>query len=369
MSTLLLAIVFTLGVSGFCSLLEAFILSITSAEIEELKHQRPRIGALLARFKSDITGTSSAILTLNTIANTAGALWIGAEAAKHFPGYVAWVSAMMVLAILFGAEILPKNLGVVYRKALRQYLVHPLLLVRITMWPLSFMAMHSVRLVLKDEEPGDEEKDREIILLAEKSANEGSLTTSERDMISNALSLDNVYVRDIMTPRTVVTALEDTSTVGSVCKDFKNIPFARLPVYRENVDDIIGLVRRRDLLQLYAEDKDETPVQEILSEVPFLPETATALNALQLFLQRHMQFAVVVDEYGSTAGVITMEDVVEHLLGREIYEDSDIAVDMRELARKRARAATLEAGDSNKPSAAPASRRDSGGSSDITSRG
>lgn len=349
MVALIVAIALTLGVSAFCSLLEAFILSTSVSEVESLKRRHPHLGAMLERFKTGIDETSAAILTLNTVANTLGASIVGVLAGHEFDGTpnqrlaLGLVTGGMVVGILFFSEIIPKNIGVAYRKELQIYLVHPIWLVRFCMWPFSTIAKYTIRLMLPKEETADtddnSEEEEEIILLAEKRAQEGALTTSERDMISNALSLDDVHVSDLMTPRTVVTFLDESLTVGEVSAGFKVIPFARMPVYRESIDDVVGLVRRREIMQAYAEDHDNLTIGELMTDIPFVPETATALDALQLFLLKHQQLALVVDEFGSTAGVITMEDIVEHLLGREIYEDTDLAIDMRELARRRARRA------------------------------
>jgi CBS domain containing-hemolysin-like protein len=337
MTTLILAIVFTLGISAICSLLEAFILSTTIAEIQSLKKARPRMGDHLEQFKTGIDETSSAILILNTIANTAGATIVGALAARQLDSTtLGFLMGGMVFGILFFSEIVPKNLGVAYRKPLQAYLVYLLLLVRILMKPFSLLAKQLLRVIVPREEPTEEEQEEEIRLLAERSAQSGALSDDERDLISNALSLDDVSVESIMTPRTVVTFLKCSLTVGEICRDLKNIPFARLPVYGESIDDIVGIVRRRDILEANSEGKAELSMKELKSDALFIPETASGLQALQQFMKKHQQIALVVDEYGSTAGVITMEDIVEHLLGDEIYEESDIAVDMRELAKKRA---------------------------------
>ncbi len=338
MSALIIAIVLTLSVSGFCSLLEAFFLSATTAEIENLKIAFPRRGSLLEHFKKELELTNSAILTLNTIANTMGAALVGALALKYYPAWVAGITGGLVLGILFLSEILPKNMGVLYRKSLGKHLVYPLYVVRFTMYPFSYLAMHSIRLMVRGRMSAqDTDQEKEILLLADKSARDGSLTTSERDMISNALTLDDVHIGEIMTPRTVVTALDSDRTVGDVMHEYTVIPFARMPLYEGNVDKIVGQVRRRDLLRAFGEDRHDQLVEDLKVEILFIPDSAVASDALQLFLQRHQQMAVVVDEFGSTVGVVTMEDVIEHILGREIYEDSDIAVDMRELARRQAR--------------------------------
>jgi CBS domain containing-hemolysin-like protein len=173
----------------------------------------------------------------------------------------------------------------------------------------------------------------EIVLLAERGAQEGTLSTSESDIIANALTLGNVRVSEIMTPRTVVAALSRSSSVAEVFQEHPTLTFGRLPVFGKNMDDIVGVVRSRDLLKAKAHDQDAGLVEQFMQEASFIPETATVGNALQLSLKTHNKLLVVVDEFGATAGVVTMEDVIEHLLGREIFDKDDIAVDMRELAR------------------------------------
>lgn len=329
-----LAVLFTLTVSGLCSLLEAMILSTTTAEIEGLKQRSPKAGKRLEHFRTDIEETSSAILGLNTIANTAGASVSGALATTALgEENFALFSAGLVIAILIFSEVIPKNVGVLYRPAIQPLLVHPLHWIRTLMTPMSYLCKASVWLVVRKRPQSQEDPDEEILLLTEKSAKEGDLSESERRMITNALRLDSIPVRSIMTPRTVMTALEAESPVEEVVRKFPNIPFARLPVYRENIDEIVGVVRRRDLLARLAEQQGETRVGELMTDTVFIPETAHAADALQSFLQNHQQLGIVVDEYGSVTGVLTMEDVMESILGQEIFEHDDVAVDMRELAR------------------------------------
>lgn len=335
MNEFVLAIALTLGISAFCSLLEALILSTTSAEIEGLKQSHPWRGALLERYKFQIEETTSAILTMNTIANTAGAAWIG-SLAEGLAMKVALVSGILVFSILIFSEVLPKNIGVAYRRKLQPWSVYAFGVVRILMMPASFFLKHLVSTIVKLEVPTEKEQEEEIKLLAEKSAAMGALSSNESELIKNVLSLDDSRIEEIMTPRTVTMFLSADLTVEEVCSRSKNIAFARIPVYSDGLDDIVGLVRRRDILQAYSEDKEALTMRELMNEIIYLPETASAHDALEQFLKKHQQFAVVVDEYGSTVGVLTMEDIVEHLLGDEIYEASDVAVDMRELAKKRA---------------------------------
>ncbi|MFP4353107.1 MAG: hemolysin family protein [Puniceicoccaceae bacterium] len=332
---LILAVGCTICVSALCSVLEAMILSSTTTEIEGLKRRHPLIGRRLEKFKCEIEETTSAILSLNTIANTAGASISGALAATTLGEQnVIYFSSALVLGILIFSEVIPKNIGVLYRPVLQPVLVFPLHWIRVLMLPASSICKVTVRLLVKAR-PSNETPDEEILLLAERSAKEGDLSENERRMIVNALNLDSVTVNKIMTPRTVVTALDRETPIEEVVRDFKNIPFARIPVYSDNIDEIIGVVRRRDLLGQVAEGNGTRTVGDLAHETVFIPEAATASDALQIFLKKHQQLGIVVDEYGSVAGVLAMEDVMESILGQEIFEDDDVAVDMRELARKK----------------------------------
>ena len=333
---LALAVLFTLGVSGLCSVLEAMILSTTASEIEGLRKKRPKLGVLLDKFKREMEETTSAILTLNTIANTLGATLVGGLAAKIYgENKLIWFSVGLTVGILIFSEILPKNAGVIYRRSLQPVLVPVLAAVRFAMAPLSNLCKVTVNLVIQNK-PEEAEADDEIILLAEKSAKEGTLSTSERDMISNALSLDEINVGEIMTPRTVVMALEEQQTVGEVFEvNRSNIPFARIPVYRENIDAVTGVVRRRELLSAIAADEPGRRVSEFQQKPTFVPQVGTVAGALKTLQASNQQLGVVIDEFGSTVGVVAMEDIFEHILGQEIFEKDDPAEDMRELARQK----------------------------------
>ena len=335
--TFILAITFTIGVSALCSILEAMILSTTTAEIEGLKNTHAKRGAKLEKYKIGLEETSSAILSLNTIANTLGATMVGGLAVKIWPtdaNILFKISTVMAVAILLLSEIIPKNMGVLYRPALQPILIYPLSWVCAIMAPLSTIVGLLVRALLKPVEPSTD-SDEEIHLLAEKSAKEGTLSWNEREVINNALSLDEVQVHQIMTPRTVVYSINGGETIGALFQTVQNIPFARIPVYKDQKDNVTSIVRRRDLLSAKAKDQDHIPIHQLAHEAIFVPDNATADNALQTFLKNHQQLAIAVDEFGTMSGVITMEDVIEYIIGQEIFEDDDPAVDMRELARRR----------------------------------
>jgi CBS domain containing-hemolysin-like protein len=335
MTAFIAAIAFTIGVSFLCSLLEALILSTTVGEMEALKKSKPERGRMLEELKTGIADTISTILTLNTIANTLGATLVGGLATQLFGEiWLGVVSGLMTLGILIFSEVIPKNLGVAYRVQLQPQIVYPLIFLRKVLHPINYLCNLSVRFVIKDP-PAEASSDAEIKLLAERGAKQGTLTTNESQLIANALSLDDVKIANVMTPRTVVTALEQDATLYEVFEKHPNIPFARIPVYEDNIDEVVGMVRRKDLLKAKANDLDDATVGSLMQEIHFIPETVSVSSALQLFLRTHQQLAMVVDEFGSITGVLTMEDVMETILGREIFEKDDVAVDMRELARLR----------------------------------
>jgi len=335
---LIVAVALTIGISALCSTLEAMILSITPAEIEALKKNSSRKGKMLERYREEIEETTSSILSLNTIANTLGATLVGGLAEKAFGdggNSLLIFAGGMTLGILFFAEIIPKNIAVAYRGGLQANLVYPLAVVRFVMAPISKVCKATVKAVVPQNNEREIDEEEEIILLAQKGAKEGSLSNNESDLVTNALRLDDVHVRDIMTPRTVVTAFEEDMTVEKVFDMHPNVPFARVPIFAETIDSVTGIVRRRDLLQAAAEDKDEVVIKELAQEVVFVPENASADKALRLLLAQHSQLVVVADEFGSTVGVLAMEDIIESILGQEIFEHDDVAVDMRELARRK----------------------------------
>jgi CBS domain containing-hemolysin-like protein len=349
---LTVAIVATLAISFICSLFEALVLSTTVAEVEALKKNMPRRGQRFEIIKAEIEETISAILTLNTIANALGSVVIGAIGAHLFGERIlAVITAVFGAMLLVGAEVLPKNLGVVYRRALQPYVVYPLWWLRRGLRPITWLANTAVRPFVKPRGT-DHGSDEEILLLAERGARFGTLSKSESNIIANALSLDDVRVSELMTPRIVVSALKRNASVGEVLREQPNLSFGRMPVYGKNLDDIVGLVRRRDLLKAKANDQDAVLVETLMHEAQFIPETATAANAMQQCLKSHQKLLIAVDEFGAVAGVVTMEDIIEHLIGGEIFENDDVAIDMRELARaKTRRARARRVGEAEPPKA------------------
>lgn len=330
MLILLIAIFLTLILSALCSLLEALLLSTTTSEIENLKQQNLQKGLLMESFIKNIEETSSAILALNTVANTLGASIVGGFALKLFGEEdLIYFSLSMTFAILLFSEIMPKNIGLLYRRELLSYFIYPLYLVCFIMRPVSFIGKKAVQIFIHPIKKPIENDDNEIILLAEKRAQEGTLTDNERNMVSNALTLDDTPVSKLKTPRQVMTALDQALRLSEIFKKFPNLPFSRFPVYEGSVDNIIGVVRRKDMFNA---NQDMT-IRNLMQPISFVPETASAADALQTLLKNHQQIAITVDEFGSTSGLLTLEDIFEFILGQQIFEEDDLAISMRELAR------------------------------------
>jgi CBS domain containing-hemolysin-like protein len=333
MAWLVIVVALTLALSFACSLLEAIVLSATTAEMEALRKAHPRRGQCFETIRSQMDETISAILTLNTVANGVGSVIAGGLCASLFGSRAMLiVTPIFATVLLLGSEVLPKNVGVAYRRSLLPRIVYPLWWIRRVLSPITWVCNRVVRTFVRTS-GHIYRSDEEILLLAERGAKQGTLSKDESRIITNALSLDEVRVSAVMTPRTVVATLRAKMTVAEALAEFPNLRFGRFPVYGRNLDDIVGVVRRRDLHNAKAHAQDSTLVEQLMHEVHFIPETATGADALRLFMKVHQKLLVVVDEFGATCGVLSMEDIMEHLLGFEIFEKDDVAVDMRELAR------------------------------------
>ena len=296
---------------------------------------------MMEKFHHEIEETTSAILSLNTIANTLGATLVGGLAKKHLGDGqtdMFWFACGMTLGILFFAEILPKNMTVRYRADMLGKLVVPLFIVRRLMFPFSKICKVTVKAMVPEKQETEDSDEEEIILLARKGAKKGTLTDEESNLVANALRLNNLQVHEIMTPRTVMLALDQDLTVERVFRMHANAPFARIPLYRESIDHISGIVRRRDLHRAMVEETPDKLLKDLSKEAIFVPENASADKALRLLLSEHCQLSIVVDEFGSVAGVLAMEDIIESILGQEIFEHDDMAVDMREFAKRKHKA-------------------------------
>ncbi len=325
-----------IGVSFLCSTLEASLLSLPRSHVEAMVEKGSHVGTLLRQMKNNIDRPLAAILTLNTVAHTVGAAGVGAQAAHVFgDASVGAASAVMTLLILVFSEIIPKTLGTVHAKKLTTMTAYVTRVMIFLCLPLIFVLEWVNRAIGYQRHKAHITRS-EVAATVRLGREGGSLGTREFRTVSNLLALANVSVSDVLTPRTVVFSLPRDATVGDVIAEHQPLRFARIPVYDEGPEHVRGYVTRFDLLTAQARGETGRTLAELARDMDVLPEQASVADALdQLFIDGH-HIALVVDEYGGMEGIVTLEDLLETLLGQEIIDETDPAADMRELARKRA---------------------------------
>ena len=356
MLELILSVGVAVFVSMFCSVAEAALYSLSWADIEKLMASGRKSAILLHKLRSKVDEPITAILTLNTCAHTAGAAVAGWAWANLYGKDTLWLFTVgFTVIILIFTEILPKTLGVVYNQQIAPPLARPLRgLVLIFRPVIAVMGLLSRMVSKKKTGPDHTEDDiRAIVALTRRS---GSIKPYEEQSIRNILLLDSKVVEEIMTPRTVVFSLPASMTVAEARDQQPTWPHSRIPVYDRDPEDIVGVVYRRQVLEALADDRDNLKISDIMRPVRFVLETVTLDSLLGKFLGSRVHLLVVLDEYGGVAGVVTLEDVLEEILGSEIVDETDQVVDMRELARQQRDELTRR-------------RNDAGGDDDNNGRG
>ncbi len=330
------SIILALGFSFLCSIAEAALLSVTPSYVESMRTTRPKRAERLRRLKIENVDCSlAAILTLNTIAHTVGAILSGAKATIIFGS--AWFglfSAIMTLMILFFSEIIPKTLGAVYWK---QLIGPTVAFVQILIWSLYPIVWFSELLTqwVSRGKKGHAFSRDELISMARIGEASGNMPKSESRILRNLFRLGTLSAQDIMTPRTVIASLPEEITITKALDTATGRPFSRLPLYRGDKDQITGFVLRADVLMSYAREDGEAPLTSIRRDIMTVRDSIALTELFDKFLQKRQHIAVVLDEYGGTKGLVTLEDLVETLIGIEIIDETDAVVDMRVLARKR----------------------------------
>jgi CBS domain containing-hemolysin-like protein len=331
--TLLLAYFFlALFLSFLCSLLEAVLLSTPASYSSILSKQNASQGDRLERFKENINRPLAAILTLNTFAHTLGAAGVGAQTLELYgESSVAIASGILTLLILVFSEIIPKTIGSVYWRGLIGKMTLIIEVLIFFTYPLVLLAEY-ISNFGEDEASVTRE---EVIAMAEMGEDEGVLEEQETDIIENTLKLKDVKVKDIMTPRSVIFAVNSDFTVGQVLEEHETLDFTRIPIFEGNLDVIKGMVNRYEIINRKAEDQFSTRMHEISQEVPFVNENDPIDKVLELFIKNRDHMALVKDDSDILTGLITLEDAIETILGQEIVDEHDSVVDMRDLAESK----------------------------------
>ena len=325
-----------LGVSFLCSMLEAVLLSMSMSHVSIMSKTGDKNGLRWSRLKEDDSVKPlTAILTLNTIAHTMGAAGVGAEVSRIWgDDSLTVASIILTLAVLFLSEIIPKTIGAAYWKRLS--LPSGFILSGMTkMLAPFFVPLLMFKRLLPKAESASVTRD-ELHALADISEEEGELEEDEETVIHNLLALREMPVKDIMTPRTVTLAFEQGWTIRQVLDDTKILRFGRMPVYEESIDQLSGFVLRSDILMAASMDEWDKVLIDIRKPLMTIGVDDSVDLALDTFLKSKVQILAVVDEFGGTAGIVTMEDAIETLLGEEIVDELDEHEDMRELAREQA---------------------------------
>lgn len=336
MTLLFIYLAIAIGVSFMCSILEAVLLSITPSFTETVQADKPRRGAMLVKVRDRLDESLSSILILNTFAHTMGAAGVGSQALQVFGAeWEALIAVVLTLAILYFSEIIPKTLGATFWRQLAipaAYVIN--WLVKLT-YPLVWLATRLTKLFsdAKDNEITREE----IIALASLGHKDGNLFTQENQYLSNLLSLREITTEQIHTPRSVVHMLPQTTSISAALDTAQTKQFTRIPVYGTDMDDIQGKVIRADLYEAERSGKGDAPLSSIVKPITRVSEKMPVQTLLDQFIKQRAHLFLVEDEFGQTAGVVTLEDAIETLLGREIVDESDRVEDMQALARSKYR--------------------------------
>ncbi len=336
MTLLFVYLAIAIGVSFLCSILEAVLLSIRPSYMENLTVTRPNAAGRIRQVKDDIDESLSSILILNTLAHTMGATGVGSPALRVFgPEWETLIAVVLTLVILFFSEIIPKTLGATYWRRLAvpaSFII--LWLVRLV-YPLVWMSTRLTKMFSNNKE--DEVTREEIIALAKLGHKGGALISRENEYLNNMLALRDVRTEEILTPRTVVHMLEESLSVKEALDHPQTRQFTRIPIFAGDTDAVVGKVIRVDLYEAERAGRGDQPIKTVARPLQRVSEKLPVQNLLDLLLKNRVHMVLVEDEFGQNAGIVTLEDAIETLLGREIVDESDTVTDMQEMARDKYR--------------------------------
>ncbi|MEP1469497.1 MAG: hemolysin family protein [Halieaceae bacterium] len=336
MTLLVIYLVIAIGVSFLCSILEAVLLSVTPAFVESELRNKPRRAKALKQVKTDLDQSISSILILNTFAHTMGAAGVGAQASNVFgEKWESLIAFLLTLAILYFSEIIPKTLGATFWKQLALPSAYVIQVLVKLLFPFVWVSARLTGVFSSHQASAISRE--ELAALAQLGAKEGALGPQESQLLENILVLREARTEDILTPRSVVTALDHSLTISVAVAELGDNPFTRIPLYEGGIDSVVGLVFRPAMLQAERDGNGDNALADIASPMYSVSEDLPVLQLLDTFLKRREHMFLVQDRYGQTAGIVTLEDALETLLGREIMDESDTVEDMQQLARSKYR--------------------------------
>lgn len=334
MFLLLLYVALALVVSFICSILEAVLLSVTPSFAAASREEGHPWGEHLKRMKEEPDRPLSAILTLNTVAHTFGAAGAGAQAQVVFgETWLSVFSAVLTLLILIGTEIIPKTIGALYWRTLAPGATRLLRVLELALYPFVRMSEVITRIISGGRSAPSVSRE-ELVALAEVGRQAGVMDEDESLLFRNLMRFSSVQARDVMTPRTVMYALPADLSASEALGEDASLRFTRVPVYRGRVDDIVGYVIEAEVMQAAVKGDGATTLEDLAHDVLFVPSILTLRPLFTQLIEQREHVAVVVDEYGGVAGLVTLEDVIETLIGIEIVDEHDTVENMQELARQ-----------------------------------
>lgn len=344
MTTLILLALAVIVGSGLFSGIEAALFAVPHSRVLLLRDQKKKGAEALASIKDNLQEAIIVIVIGNNIVNIVGSIFVGVIASQVFGDtMIGIVSAVITILIIVFGEILPKTIGENNAEKIGLF-VAPFLLFAIKMLrPLVWLL---TKLTQKFTVARKIVSEEELHMLSELGHLEGSIEEDERDIIQKVFTLNDLTAYDIMTPRTVITAFQKYDVIDEIRQDIYDLNNSRIPVYDESMDNIVGLCYRKHLLIALAKDQDKRPIESFMQNVLYVHEDIRVDDLLQLFLERREQIAIVKDEFEGTSGLVTLEDVLEQLVG-EIVDEDDEVVDTREEAKREADESDLIVEDSD----------------------
>jgi CBS domain containing-hemolysin-like protein len=336
MTLLVIYLAIAIGVSFLCSVLEAVLLSITPSYVENLTRERPRAGARMTRMRERLDESLASILILNTFAHTMGAAGVGSQALQLYGArWETLIAVLLTLVILYFSEIIPKTLGATFWRPLAIPASVIIGWLVILVYPLVWLATRLTRLFSRNREK--EVTREEIIAMASLGHRDGALVAQENEYLSNVLSLREIVTEQVLTPRTVVHMMPAHLTVSEALQDPSTRRFSRMPIYGDDPDEIVGKVLRVDLYEAERNGHGADAIRQHAKPILRVSEKLPVQQLLDRFIKNQAHLFLVEDEFGQTSGIVTLEDAIETLLGREILDESDLVADMQELARRKYR--------------------------------
>ncbi len=322
-------------ISFLCSIMESVLLSTPQSFVLVEKDKGKTWAKRMADYKENVDKPLSAILSLNTVAHTIGAAGVGAQAVEVFgETYFGVVSAVLTLLILIFTEIIPKTLGANNWRILAPFTTHTIRVMIIITYPLVWLTSLISRLLSNRQNQLSTSRE-EISVLAGIAAEEGLFSKKVSKIIQNVLRLKDVRVSEVMTPRVVVARAEENTLLGDFMKHKDFLRFSRIPVFDTTDDNVTGYVFRQEVFEKLAEDHHKMKLKDLKREIQVVTAPMTLFAVWEQLLRNKEHMALVVDEYGGMDGMVTMEDIIETLLGLEIVDESDAVTDMQQLARER----------------------------------